>query len=596
MNKSILCILLVMSASFTGCMDNAKNDDYYPDIMIRHTLDWDMTHTFSKVLEPGPHYALEVQDATFTVDTSDVWESGPSEADVHLSYWLPSNTLEGEQVPVIAIISPYFSYGQPGDESGHTGIVSAGRGEFIYENFIPHGYALAQVAVFGTELSTGCFDYRGAGEGLGIHSAVEWLGSQEWSNGNVGLYGKSYEGATQWEAAALGSEYLKTIVPISGTTALHPLLYKNGSAEARSQVMHMNYFSSTVDYNADDLDNICPDILEGLFAGPVTYGAGELDPYMQNYYSERSHIDKAFENWKGSVYWIQGLQDWNVDPHQVFSSPDGTPWYQRYQEAGFDVKGMLGQWEHNYPDQWTKHNAQETGYGAEAIHNMTRWDWAQDLFEWFEYYLKGVGPKPDLNVQVQSNDGQWRIETTWPPKNNEKRTVSLADCQNSGAFVTGLSVVGGVTQQSITLDCPVLSESETTHISGLVKLHLDTIAFFDGGQIFAEMQDTVTGMRLGHATMDIRYHAGGSEPQTVLPNDRVMMLMEFQAIDAVIPPGHGIRLVLSDSGEDYLAPLCGNACPIHVLSSTSNMIIPVINTDKSQMFITPQSADAANNL
>ena len=596
MNKSILCILLVISTSFTGCMDSSKNDDYYPDLKSRHTLDWNMTHTFSKVLEPGPHYALEVQDAIFSVDTSSVWESGPAEADVHLSYWLPSNTLEGEKVPVIAIISPYFSYGQPGDESGHTGIVSAGRGEFLYENFVPHGYALAQVAVFGTELSTGCFDYRGAGEGLGIHSAVEWLGSQEWSNGHVGLYGKSYEGATQWEAAAIGSEYLKTIVPISGTTALHPLLYKNGSAEARSQVMHMNYFSSTVDYNADDLDNVCPDILEGLFAGPVTYGAGELDPYMDNYYSERSHIDKAFANWKGSVYWIQGLQDWNVDPHQVFSSPDGTPWYQRYQEAGFDVKGMLGQWEHNYPDQWTKHNAQETGYGAEAIHNMTRWDWAQDLFEWFEYYLKGIGPKPDLNVQVQRNDGEWRIENTWPPKDNEKVTLSLADCQNSGAFVSGLSVVGGVTQQSITLDCPALSETETTYISGLVKLHLDTIAFFDGGQIFAEMQDATTGMRLGHATMDIRYHAGGSEPQTVLPNDRVMMMMEFQAIDASIPAGNGIRLILTDSGEDYLAPLCGNACPIHVLSATSNIIIPTIENDRGQIFITPQSSSAANNI
>ena len=38
----------------------------------------------------------------------------------------------------------------------------------------------------------------------------------------------------------------------------------------------MNYFGSTVDYNGDDLDNICPDIVEGIFAGPVTYGAGEL--------------------------------------------------------------------------------------------------------------------------------------------------------------------------------------------------------------------------------------------------------------------------------------------------------------------------------
>ena len=161
MNKSILCILLMISASLTGCMDNAKNDDYYPDIKIRHTLDWNMTHTFSKVLEPGPHYALDVQDTTFTVDTSDVWESGPSEADVHLSYWLPSNTLEGEQVPVIAIISPYFSYGQPGDKSGHTGIVSAGRGEFIYENFVPHGYALAQVAVLELSFLQGVVSIEG---------------------------------------------------------------------------------------------------------------------------------------------------------------------------------------------------------------------------------------------------------------------------------------------------------------------------------------------------------------------------------------------------------------------------------------------------
>ena len=88
-------------------------------------------------------------------------------------------------------------------------------------------------------------------------------------------------------AAAQASEYLKTIVPVQGTTALHPLLYKNGSAEARSQVMHMNYFGSTVDYNEDDLDNVCPDIAEGLFAGPVTYVGGEMDPYMQNYYIQQ---------------------------------------------------------------------------------------------------------------------------------------------------------------------------------------------------------------------------------------------------------------------------------------------------------------------
>ena len=600
MRTALPLAILVFLTPLSGCFaeDITPEEEIisspYPDIYDRQNLDWNWTHSYSYVLEQGPYYALDVQSAFIEVDTSDIWETGPATSEVHLSYWLPSNTQEGDKVPVIAVISPYFSYGQQGSESGATDVVGAGRGEFIFENFIPHGYAFAQVSVFGTEESTGCFDYRGAGEGLGIHNAVEWLGKQNWSNGNVGLYGKSYEGATQWEAAALGSEHLKTIVPISGTTALHPLLYKNGSAEARSQIMHMNYFGSTVDYNGDDLDNICPDIIEGIFAGPVTYGAGEFDPYMSNYYDERSHIDKAFQNWNGSIYWVQGMQDWNVDPHQVFGGPSGTNWYLDYVAAGYDVRGMLGQWEHNYPDQWTKHNAQDSGYGGEAIHNMTRWDWAQDLFEWFEYYLKGVGPKPDLHAQIQRNDGQWRIEETWPPLDAEDLIVDLSDCQSDGAFVGGNSVVGGGTQ-TVTVECPALSETDPIHIAGLISLHLEAVASFDGGQVFVEMQDSVTGVRIGHATMDIRYHAGGYEPRTVSPTEQVTMKMEFQAIDAIIPAGHGIRLVMTETGEDYLAPLCGNACPVHVINSMSKMTIPHIIRDSSTILITPQGEDAANN-
>ena len=230
----LLVGLYILSVA-SGCissMDEDRSSDSevsYPSIWDRHSLKWQTNHTFSFLLEPGPFYPLDVQEAFIEVDTSEVWEVGPSVSNIHLSYWLPNNTIAGEKVPVIAVISPYFSYGQPGSESGATNVVGSGRGEFIFENFIPHGYAFAQVSVFGTELSTGCFDYRGLGEGLGIHHAVEWLGTQEWSNGNVGLYGKSYEGATQWEAAAMGSEFLKTIVPVSGTTALHPLLYSKKS-------------------------------------------------------------------------------------------------------------------------------------------------------------------------------------------------------------------------------------------------------------------------------------------------------------------------------------------------------------------------------
>jgi len=71
--------------------------------------------------------------------------------------------------------------------------------------------------------------------------------------------------------------------------------------------------------------------------------------------------------------------------------------------------------------------------------------------------------------------------------------------------------------------------------------------------------------------------------------------MEFQAIDAILPAGHGIRFVLSDQGEDYLAPACGNTCTIHVISSSSTAELPLIDRSGSNILITPQSQEAANN-
>ena len=109
------------------------------------------------------------------------------------------------------------------------------------------------------------------------------------------------------------------------------------------------------------------------------------------------------------------------------------------------------------------------------------------------------------------------------------------------------------------------------------------------------MQDAQTGMRLGHATMDVRYHAGGSEPQTVQPGSEVIMMMEFQGIDALLPAGNGLKFILSDTGEDYLAPACGNACTLHVLPSLSTLQLPIIYRDGSNTFLTSQPTDAANN-
>ncbi|GIR77091.1 MAG: hypothetical protein CM15mP79_0280 [Methanobacteriota archaeon] len=221
----------------------------------------------------------------------------------------------------------------------------------------------------------------------------------------------------------------------------------------------------------------------------MTYVGGEMDPYMENYYDERSHIDKAFQNWNGSVYWVQGMQDWNVDPHQVFGGPSGTVWYHAYEDAGYDVRGMLGQW-NTITRVSEKHNAQDSGYGGEAIAEMTRWDWAEDLLEWFDYYLKGEGEKPDLHAQIQRNDGQWRVESTWPPRDAKPTPMTLPPAKPAGSWVGG---VGGRRRPLRHRRIPFPSRRRPP-LSPACRPHLQVSPTYDGGQIFAEPQDAETGL------------------------------------------------------------------------------------------------------
>ena len=344
--------------------------------------------------------------------------------------------------------------------------------------------------------------------------------------------------------------------------------------------MHMNYFYNTVDGDGDDLDNACPDVVHGLYQGAFTYGAGELDPALNDYWTERSYLDRAFANYEGSIYWIQGLQDLNVDSHMV------VPHYETFRQAGLEVRGMFGQWGHDYPDQWYKHRNISAGYGAEAFPDMTRWDWAQDLFEWFEYYLKDRGPRPDLHVQVQRNDGQWRVEPTWPPRDAQWIDLPLGSAltQTSG----GLPLVGGTTYLGTYSE--VVFESagfaDAIHISGLARFHVRVTPSANGGQLFALLEDAETGQRLGHATMDVRYHAGGDEPGTVLPGGQVTMRMEFFGIDALLPAGHGLRLTLRPTGEDYLEPVVNTPLLVEV-SDSSVLSLPIIERDGGTVFEPP---------
>mgnify|MGYP001160784834 FL=1 len=541
-----IVLMLIISTLWTAAgpsIAGGEDDDWWnTPVSERHNMDLNMTGLRSQLPEAGTYTWSGPTEHFVEVDLppseQDVGYPGP--ALMHIALWMP-DVEPGTKVPVIATIHPYYDFGGEGvagDDSNPNTIPDAGVGAWVLDQFVPHGYALAQVSTFGTGKSTHCQDVKGLGEQIGIQAAVHWLGEQNWSNGNVGLMGKSYAGTTNWEAAQNPSPHLKTIVPISGSIGVQQMFYRNGSSEARAMLYDVLYEGATADATEDDM-RMCSDDAIGPVSPFTTWlGAGFGGDEWNDYWDERYHLQDVLDNYNGSVYIVWGMQDWNVDPYHAF------PTHELLRQQGINVRTIAGQWAHNYPDQPDRHSEVTSGYGAEAYPNMTRFDWAVELFPWFEYYLKGIGDEPESYVQMQRNDGRWHIEETWPPED-----VSILQVSGDGGNQRVSSTSGGF---EITLE---ISDGPI-HISGLPTLHTDvSTGLCNGGQLFVTMKDGESGLRLGHATMDVRYRDGGYESKPTASLSSYRMLMEFNPMDVIIPSGI-LTLQFSESGEDYIPSPC----------------------------------------
>ena len=573
---------------FAGCFgeDNltqteAKEETYYLEPWERASEIYQDTDVFSRVTENGTSGIDEVRSVYVPVDTITAADGGAGltgDAEVHLGLWLPviegcdydsPDVIEECKVPVIAEIGPYYN---DGDVDALTPANRLGR--FLIENYVPHGYAVAQVSVFGTGNSNHCMDLMGTDEQRGIDAAVTWLGSQDWSNGKVGIIGKSYDGSTPWQAATFGNEYLATIVPMSGLIGVHELMWRNGSMEARGMIMHNGVYGSFgVDGDADDVQNACEGYFEGYVNGPAAYLSGGMVDFAGNtYWTERSFLDRVLSNYNGSVYIIQGMQDWNVDPHMAF------PIHQQVADAGIEIKTLAGQWAHDYPDRVEGHSSQGAGRGQEAYPYTLRWDWADEMLYWFDWYLKGEGRAPTLGVEMQDNRGGWRFESTWPSEDTTYLEVDVGDLGPTDAMV-------GPGYGPITFSYGPFEND--TYIAGMPTLHLSaTPHTTNNGHVFVEMTDD-NGIHLGHAVMDLRFHAGGRDGVVeIAPFTTVIAKMEFMPLDVFISSGETIHFTVTQTGEDYVpSPAAAGYFTVNWAAST--LTLPLVERTCDDLFQAP---------
>jgi len=476
--------------------------------------------------------------------------------------WDADELPEECQLPVVIDAGPYWA-----DDEENKSFRPP-----LVEWLVPRGYAVVHMSVRGTGQSGGCMEFMSIAEQRDVNQTVNWAADQAWSNGNVGMMGRSYDGTTPLMAAAMGNDHLETVVPISGVWSAPDLMFKNGTSETRGPIMHSvvywTLFGMGATYGADALgwrsnhwaEQACQELVVGQSEGAAATATGDAS---SQYWQDRDFRQRILDNYEGSVWVVHGMQDWNVNPSQVI------PFYQDLEaDEDIETKAWLGQWDHAYLDRVDEHR-------------NVRWDWADKTLAWFDHYLKDEGPKPELNVDVEDSLYVWREEATYPPED-------VNWTEQPVAFGTG--VVAAQSSDSWTSE-PL---SENVRVAGTPRVTASvTPSTPTGGWVFAELYDVFPDgneIRIGWGALDLRHYEGGNEePATLVPGQPVDATITFEPMDAHVGEDHRLRLELHKDGVEDI-PQSPDPSPVVV--SNPSLELPEIDREPGLENPTPPGPDA----
>lgn len=451
--------------------------------------------------------------------------------------------------PTILQLSPYHSHppealkeflGEPGAS--------------LVERYVPKGYAVVMADVRGTGNSEGCLEMMGSLERQDAHDIVEWIASQPWSDGKVGMQGVSYVGTTPHEALVMAPEHLVTVVTVAGVTNQWRNTFQNGVPyQGRFYPITYNLYGAQPPTNVDEPTSWAPNTAgaacgqqEAVAAmSPGTYEKGVYDAYWVDR-NQTLFVDQANAG-NASILYSQGFVDRAVNPSEA------VHWFN---ELTIPKKGLFHQAGHQY---------------------APREDYFDMELAWFDHWLKGIdtGIMDTPQVEVQLNDGTIRTGETWPSKADEvdmlrlylapdglvpdrpadaTLTYTAAQALNAqplsgGPVDTAYDAVLGTTSltfSSTPLEAPV-------HVAGSAWMHLLGSVDAENTYWLFDMYDVAPdGSRtwIAEGWMNAHLHDGFDHSTPLVPGEPTPFDFRFEPREYVFADGHQIVLELNghDSG------------------------------------------------
>jgi putative CocE/NonD family hydrolase len=398
------------------------------------------------------------------------------------------------KTPVILSIGPYFNHsGQTGpagpvEDTPYDPLTANGPSDRFYDfiegsGLLQKGYTWVQVDLRGFGGSNGCLDWGGPGEQSDVKAAVEWAASQSWSTGKVGMYGKSYDAVTGLIGIKQQPKGLAAVISQEPVYDLYRYLYMNRTRYENSLATPALYdaIAGTPGPLLGSGETNSGDILAYNFNSfndtarpgcPALNYSDQQDPNHSSAYWKERNIIAGLKGKKTPLFMTQGLLENNT-------KPDGAV------DAFNSVKGPKRAWF----GMWDHVRGNEVDPDENGRLKMGRHGWFDETMRFYDHYLKGVKPTvTDPKIAVETNDGRWRAESAWPPKDAFGATAQLKpgaysdDGTNNGSGDGGSPPYG----EGIWTFSPTFGHE--VRLSGTPSVNIDTDGT-EGTNLYVDLYD-----------------------------------------------------------------------------------------------------------
>ena len=488
-----------------------------------------------------------------------------------------NGVVETQPLPVVWTFTPYNRAVRNED-----GVISANKN--VQMELLAYGYIIAVADVRGKGASFGTRNGPAdINETRDAETLTHWLATQSWSNGNVGMAGCSYFGATALQAISTGSPYLKAV--FVGTTMFDQYgTFAKGGIASEGLYDDVVPVNTVVEVDADKDRSLLKNAWEGqklntptgqFFAS--TPFRDDINPFTHTRWWQEASFYPHLSNIRDDtgIYVYGGYHDLYAD-QTIY----------KYLSLTTPKKLAFGEWPHcespgfhldverlRFFDYWLK--GIENGVMDESpVHvyvgnakDGTEWralsDWPQASRT--RYYLNGHTTQ-FLNAGMRGEPSPFKSGglTLLPPGNAQ--ALALSNLPDSSPYIVYGTVRGDVARHSVSYTLPPTSNwreiigSPVAHIwisssrnDADIFVYLEHIDSMGGAQVIARGQLRASHRKITQPPYETDGTPWHSHARTdyapLIPNEPVELDIPLTPVSYTYRPGDLLRLSVTTIGR-----------------------------------------------